>query len=259
MALDFTKDKCIVRIANRHERYSDVVRKYFDVYFNAVEPQEEDGFLVADFSKPAWHRYRHNGMWFFLSALPEECEVIREYFRHANGSRLAFDIGAYCGLSTYEMSRRYEHVIAFEPDPNNLNCLVKNLIRHKIENVTVVPCAIMGQSGSTSFLTEGSSGSSAWLAGRVPGPVMQVSAMTLADACILYGVPDFISMDIELTEIEALVAARKLLAREKISFVVDTAHGVPVSAGPVEQMFRDAGYQVETELLAGFETTWAWK
>jgi FkbM family methyltransferase len=244
----------IIRLAPQHARYQNDMRNSFDVYFNAVESHEEHGFQVVDFSEMALHRYRHNGMEFLLSSIPEEPDVVESYFQHAQGSKLAFDIGAYCGLSTYELSKRYETVIAFEPDALNRHCLFDNMRRHGMTNVTVVPSAITSKTGEAMFFAEGALGSRLALDHPFKATSI-VPTMSLTDACSLYGVPDLILMDIEQAEADVLESSRELLKREKIGFAIDI-HG----SLRVEKILLECGYQVEVWGRNKWPNTcWAWK
>ena len=244
-------------IAEKHQRFLEFMTKHFDTYFEAVEPETENGRLVCDFSRPKWHTYKHDQSSWFLSSFPEEYAIIQQYFRHCPKGDLAFDFGAYCGLSTVEMAKRFKRVIAFEPDPLNLGCLVINTSH--IQNVTILPYAISQVSGKVDFLTEGSPGGSLALTTHDPYHSMKVCSLSLADACALYGVPDFIAMDIEMAEVEVLESSRALLQREKISFSIDTGHGEPNTSLPVEKILKECGYTGETEFLEGLSTTWGWK
>jgi FkbM family methyltransferase len=259
--MDIRKDQRIIRISDQLFRYAAPLEKHFEIYFNAVEPQKENGFLVVDFSSPSWHRYRHNNLEFKLSSLPEEPEALADYFKYAQGTKLAFDAGAYCGLSTYEMSQHFEKVIAFEPDNQNRACLVENVIRHKMTNVTIVPFAMTVNTGSAIFYEEGSLGSRMALPHFCRPPLLPVKTISLVDACETYGIPDFICMDIEGAEIEVLAASYELLLRERISLTIDTNHreATGFTFGEVETILRACGYQTETEKPGGFYTTWGWK
>ena len=75
-----------------------------------------------------------NGLEFELSSFPEEMEAISEYFHWYKPSPddLIFDIGAYCGVTAYHLSRRVPKgkVYSFEPDPINFELLKRNIERH---------------------------------------------------------------------------------------------------------------------------------
>ena len=259
---DIQRDIRVIRLSEEHARYTYEMERHFDVYFGAVVPREEDGLLIADYSEPAVHTYRHNGLQFKIQSLPEEPDAVEGYFKHApDHGALAFDVGAYCGLSTYELSKRFDRVIAFEPDTNNRVCLIDNICRHKLGNVTIVPAAMTAFVGKTTFYAEGCLGSRMALPQYVREPLLEVATINLVAACQMFGVPDFITMDIEGAEIEVLAAARDLLTTEKISLAIDTNHEEASgwTVGRVEAILMACDYEVETEMPGGFYTTFGWK
>jgi FkbM family methyltransferase len=260
-AVDIVHGREVIRLSAQHARYRPDMERHFETYFRATEPAVENGDWVADFSRPRVHRYRSNGLDFMVSSIPEEPGVVGEYFKHTPRRKLAFDVGAYCGLSTYEASQRFEDVVAFEPDPANRACLLSNVLRHEMANVTVLPAAVAARTGKTRFFAEAALGSRFAVADFAQMPSMEVETVSLTDACALYGVPDFISMDIEAAEIEVLDSSRELLAHERISLAIDTNHeeGSGWTFGPVEKILKACGYQVETARPGGFFTTWGWK
>jgi FkbM family methyltransferase len=259
--MDIVNGKRTIRIADKHWYYEQDMKEYFDTYFGAVSSSNS----LVDFSKPAIHRYRYNNLEFLLPSLPEEPQAVLSYFKHTSGGPLAFDVGAYCGLSTYELSKRFDHVVAFEPDPLNRACLQFNISFHDLKNITVVPMAIAANSGVLKFHSEGALGSC--VVDALPGPAIErgttveVDSISLPMACALHGTPTFISMDIEGVETSVLAASTELLRRGKISFAIDTNHrreyGWTFSA--VEAILRSCGYQTETEKPGGMYTTWGWK
>ena len=191
--------------------------------------------------------------------LPEEPEVIAAYFRHCQSGNLAFDVGAYCGLSTYELSKRFTHVIAFEPDSINRACLIANLIQHKVTNVTTIPIAMSATTGNAVFFKDGSPASRLARLEYTREPLVPVLTITLEDACARYGVPDLIVMDIEGAEVEVLEASQPLLSHYHIPMAIDTNHGDPSTAQPVTTILKACRYRhVETDTPGGFFTTFAW-
>jgi FkbM family methyltransferase len=257
--VNITRGNRVIRMSEQHASYVSFLERYFDTYYDAVIPVNIDGMEVADFSQPKLHTYRHNNLQFYLSSLPEEPEVVDAYFRHCRGDALAFDVGAYCGLSTYELSRRFKQVIAFEPDTANRACLIANMLLHKLTNVTTVPLAMAPTTGNAVFFKDGSPASRLAMAEYKREPLVTVQTISLTDACAEYGVPDFIVMDIEGAEVEVLESSYDILTRHHPSMVIDTNHGNTSTAAPVTAALKLCRYRhIETDVPGGFFTTFAW-
>ncbi len=254
-------DRCI-RIAARHFPFAPELAEKFDFFFRQVEAP--GGLLDA--SSTRVHRYLGSGLEFELTSLPEEQQAIDSYFavvRPGLGD-LAFDIGAYCGVTTFHLSKlvgAQGSVVAFEPDSANHAALVHNIERHQLKNVIPVQAAIAQQSGRLKFNSEGWMGSvlntPSSRAGL--GAVTEVECFSLEDAGSRWGVPSYIKIDIEGEEIAVIARAQPFISRSDIRFAVDTDHvrGLSVTAGRVEGLFRSCGYQTGTIRTNYFLTTWA--
>jgi FkbM family methyltransferase len=205
---------------------------------------------------------------FELASLPEEMEALEGYFRwyRPRPGDIVFDVGAYCGVSTYLFSKQVEpqgKVVSFEPDATNFALLQRNVDRHGLSNVVPLNLAISDVSGSEQFCSEGNLGSALArdLSRASTGNVDKVRTISWEDACQQYGVPAFAKIDIEGSEVQVLAAARSFLAKHSTQFVLDTNHwvdGVRTSKA-VEQLFADCGYVAESSDQFGFMTTWARK
>ncbi len=112
-------------IAPRHLIYVVDMAEKFEIYFSPLVPTELDGVQVLDFSRPGiLQTYAASGLQFEMASFPEEEEALAEYLRwyRPQPGDLVFDIGAHCGVSTYQLSKLVGpegRVIAFEPDPGN--------------------------------------------------------------------------------------------------------------------------------------------
>lgn len=264
--LDIAKADHVIRISARQFGYAPSLAMKFDHYFGQVEPTAINGSLVVDYSAPGLQRYRVSGLEFEVTSVPEEEDAVEEYFRwyRPGEGDVVFDLGAYCGLSTYVLSRcvgKSGHVYAFEPDDTSHRLLLRNIERHALGNVTPLRLAVAGSSGQAAFLAEGSLGSvlSRHSSRATMGTVSEVETITLAGACERFGVPAFIKMDIEGSEIEVLDGARELLAQHVIQFALDTDHWIDrqMTTAKVESIFRDSGYEALSSDRSGFMTTWA--
>ena len=263
--IDVSKDARTIRLAAKHFPYALDMAEHFDLYFNQVVPEKGGAGLLVDYSGPKLQRYK-NGLEFELSSFPEELEVIEEYFHwyKPKPDDLIFDIGAYCGVTAYHLSKCVPggKVYSFEPDPINFRLLTRNVERHGLKNVTPLPFGISGKTEkAAAFLSEGALGS------RLEGPsarmtlggIHSVQTLSLADACARYGTPDLAKVDIEGSEIEMLAAAAPFLRSNPIQLAVDTNHWVDgkLTAPAVEEILRSCGYETESDNGIGFTTTWA--
>ena len=260
--IDIVKGRNIIRLSTDYMPIQESVREHFDTYFFAVEPTQEGDFLVADFSVPSWHVHNFNHLKFMMPNVPEEMSTLAAYKDNfPTVKHLAFDVGAYSGVTTYEFARSFDRVVAFEPDMFNLKCLCANIEYHELDNVTLVTAAMSAVTGRARFFAEGSSGSRLALPEYTRGTLVDVYTISLNDACHRYGVPDYIKMDIEGAEVAVLDSSRELLTRENIDIVVDTAHDAAhgYTFGRVEEILRSCGYTVETTQPDGFYLTTARK
>lgn len=246
----------------------DMVR-YFDSYFSQVAPQQFGTDLVVDYSGPRLQTYP-SGLQFEISSIPEEAEALESYFYwyRPGPADTIFDVGAYCGVSTYHFAKTVPDgkVVAFEPDPINYELLIRNIDRHRLSNVIPVRSAIAGKSGTAAFSSEGTMGSllERHSSRATLGSIETIQTLSFEDACQKYGVPDFAKIDIEGSEIEMLAAAQQFLRQHPIRFALDTNHWMKGTAtrgelttSTVEQLFRECGYEAHSSTDFGYMTTWA--
>jgi FkbM family methyltransferase len=255
----------IIRISDKHFPYAADMTANFETYFSQVNSEQQGANQVVDYSAPRLQHYA-SGLAFEIASMPEETEAIESYFRwyRPQAGDTVFDMGAYCGVSTYSFSKCVGpsgRVFAFEPDPTSYSLLQKNIARHQLENVVTLPLAIAGETSSAEFSSEGTMGSKLQRhSSRVTlGSIETVKTISLADACAKYGVPTFAKVDIEGTEIEMLLASERFLRENDIQFALDTNHWVngKLTRPHVEELFRQYGYEAESSDECGSMTTWA--
>jgi FkbM family methyltransferase len=255
-----------MRLAPHHFAYCVDMSSRFDIYYSIVEPHEADGYQVVDYSSPRLQRYRESGMEFELASFPEEQEVIDDYFRWytPGAGDIVFDIGAHCGVSSYEFSRRVGpdgQVFALEPDPINFALLQRNIQRHSLTNVTALQLALSDSNGTASFNAEGTIGSGLVHVFDRPttGTCIEVETVTLEELCSRCGIPTFCKIDIEGAEIEVLRQAGSLLSRTPMHLVLDTHHFVRgrQTTAETEHLLQQAGYGSFSSAESGTTTTWA--
>jgi FkbM family methyltransferase len=276
--IEISKDTRVIRIASHHFAHNVVhpvsIAEHFDDFFSPVTPVKEQGRLIVDYSHPKLHRYVSSGLEFELSSFPEEESALAEYFRwyRPKLGDSVFDVGAYCGVSSHYFSQLVGmtgKVYAFEPDPLNFSLLERNIERHKLTNVVPLQMAISDSAGSAEFMGDGTLDSSLGAlgsglvahSGRVyDRPTVQVKTITFREACESYGVPVFVKIDIEGSEIAVLdCAAEFLKSHPTIHFTLDTSHVVngELTNSAVEKIFQACDYEVQSSDQCGIMTTWA--
>ena len=127
---------------------------------------------------------------------------------------IVFDIGAHVGFYTLLASLLVGHagqVFAFEPLPQNLLYLREHLRLNKIANVSVIDAAVTSQRGTVNFVG-GPSTSTGHIAAQGQH---QVRGTSLDDFVFQENnpPPDYLKIDVEGAEVEALAGGRAVLAR----------------------------------------------
>ena len=96
------------------------------------------------------------------------------------------------------------------------------------------------------------------------GSIETIHTLSFEDACNHYGVPDFVKVDIEGSEIEMLTSSQSFLRQHSIQFALDTNHWTKgptkkkeLTASTVEKLFLECGYETHSSTAFGYMTTWA--
>ena len=157
---------------------------------------------------------------------------------------VVLDVGANTGFYTLLSSKlagSSGHVYAFEPMPRNIDFLERHVKLNAARNVTIIPLAVAASSGKARFRL----GANASMGGLANEGELEVQTGSLDD--LLAGgriaLPNFIKMDIEGGETDALNGASAILAA-RIATIVLSAHGY----GQYEkcsEILKRADYHVE--------------
>ena len=154
-------------------------------------------FLFSDFS--TWSGGHNSGFDYLISSAQKKTCV--------------FDVGAHIGITTLPLAQAVGsggRVFAVEPSLQNRTFLNRHLEANKIENVTVLDCALTDHSGQavTFFEMKDVSGMNGLLNNRSGMHSIQVSASTLDQVASEFNVvPDLIKIDIEGAELACLKGA----------------------------------------------------
>lgn len=160
---------------------------------------------------------------------------------------VALDIGANHGMHTKKIAEKFSKVYAFEPHPENIKILQKNLEPHS--NVEIVPAAITATSGNIKLyncpnpgghtISEAVMGHRVW--GHNPDSYVEVQGMTLDEFCKDKQV-SFMKVDIEGAENTVFQGALETLKNNKMDIVIEVHRFVDGEA--LFKLFTDLGYTV---------------
>ena len=158
---------------------------------------------------------------------------------------VTYDIGAnvgYFSLLASELAGPEGQVYAFEPLPRNVEFLRKHIRINHIENIEVVEAAVSDHSGEAHF----DLGASSAMGHLTESGGIQVRRVAL-DEMLAAGElrpPDYMKVDVEGAEFEALKGARQLLEKYHPVLFLDT-HQREAHL-PTIELLQDLGYAFET-------------
>jgi FkbM family methyltransferase len=147
---------------------------------------------------------------------------------HVKQGDIVVDCGAHVGVFTDMALRRgASTVVSIEPDPVNLECLRRNFKQEIADNrVIVVPKGVWSRDQMITLYTSASnSGSNTMISDQHAGKV-EVPVVRLDEIVENLRLPriDFIKMDIEGAEREALRGASGILTRDFPRLMLDSYH-----------------------------------
>lgn len=136
-----------------------------------------------------------------------------------------WDVGTHIGFFSLQAARLVGDggcVRAFEPMPDNIDRIKRNIELNGASNVTVVPVAVSAEAGSaTMYARHGSS--LMWTLDPTLGdtPSGSVPLATLDSYLDEFGVPDLVKIDAEGAEVDVLRGSSTLIAEGRTSFLVE--------------------------------------
>lgn len=233
----------------------------FSYFFNQIEPEKKYiGFKkinVIDFTKPKIHKLKDQNLSFNFTSFAEGMDVSIGYLKKYDLKEgdVVFDCGAYCGISSYYFSKLVGEtgkVYAFEPDKLNYEMLLKNIELHNLKNVIPINKGIWSKSDTLIFNTEGGLGSALVniLDRETEVNKNKIDVVCITDIIKEYNIPkvDFVKMDIEGAEIEAIKGIKDYLKDHDINFAIASYHILDNERTYIklESIFKEIGYYVET-------------
>lgn len=118
---------------------------------------------------------------------------------------LCMDVGANIGITalTFAVQRPDCHVIAFEPVPDNVECLRRNAAANDIRNVEIIPAAVGNSRGTVRMTNDGP-----WSSVYDSPDAIEVPVVPLDDH--RSRLASYVKIDVEGYEPQVLDGARKL-------------------------------------------------
>lgn len=169
----------------------------------------------------------------------------RAFERHVAAGSVVLDIGSHVGFYALLASVLVGpggRVFAFEPLPANLSYLRRHLELNRIDNVSVLECAVSDASGVSSF-REGANRHT----GRIdPRGDLRVETVSL-DELVAAGevpLPDCIKVDVEGAEAPVLEGARATLERSRATVFLAT-HGAGRQR-ECRRLLESLGYRIRS-------------
>lgn len=242
--------------------------RYGDPAWDRLVPNGERAGAWVDLRMPLSFRLR-SGDVIKIIDLPEVVDPFAGYIARGGPrpGEVVLDVGAFIGEYTIEFSRlvgEEGHVFALEPDPLNREVLARNVAATGVRNVTMLPWAMWNKTTLLAFTARGDSGAGVTEldegAGGLSTGVM-VAAVSAVELFARMGrVPDFVKMDIEGAEVEALESMVPWLvaAGRPCRLAIASYHtrAGRITHEMISPVLREAGFTVETG-YAGHLTTWA--
>lgn len=183
---------------------------------------------------------------------------------------VVYDIGAFQGLLTLHFARHARHVIAYEPNSRNYDRLIQNLVLNELRNVTVRKLGIGANVGDAemvySALMPGGASVDVGVSGQITASesaarTERIRIATLDQDIIECSLPapDFIKLDIEGLELDALRGARQTLEARFPALFIEM-HGETVNdkrskATAIVEFLEEVGYRDIRHVESGSRIT----
>lgn len=201
----------------------------------------------------------------FKPALQGEYLALEGYFKKYIPKKgdVVIDAGAYNGLCTIIFSflvGQKGRVISFEPDIKSFKILKDNIKIYNLSNVILLNKGLADENSEKPFFSN--SFYSSFITNSPGAALFKASTVRLDDQLLQLGIKkvDFIKMDIEGAEVEAIKGADKTLKNNNLHLAIASYHQIngQRTCFELEKALNGLGYQANT----GNErhlTTYGWK
>ncbi|MBP7088425.1 MAG: FkbM family methyltransferase [Candidatus Omnitrophica bacterium] len=171
------------------------------------------------------------------------------------------DAGAYIGAFAILVSPLIGNegkIIAFEPDRDNYRRLLYNIKLNNITNIITINKGLWSKDALLEFNHTCTGDSSFFFDPSALSSVLRIPVANLSEELKRLGIKkvDFIKMDIEGAELEAIQGAKNLLKKNKVNLAIASYHIVngKETRFSVEKNLKKIGYKVQTLFPEHFTT-----
>lgn len=194
---------------------------------NPVKPGPEDALIAEAHKMERYkpHEFRYNGYHLQVSDFLSVAYQIKEYFgdqrmKFDTGKKNPFiiDCGANVGISVLYFKKLFPEarIEAFEPDPDIMSYLKKNIEANHIKGVNLHQKAIWKDNNGISFGSEGADGGSIFLDNK---RTIQIPTLRLRELLATNKEVDLLKIDIEGAETEVIKDCDEELRKVKYLFI----------------------------------------
>jgi FkbM family methyltransferase len=215
----------------------------FKIYLDKKDPGISRTLIKPKFFRK-WHRE------------PEFMDIIE---KEVTKGMVAFDLGANIGYVTLCLANligKQGHVYAVEPSPHNFEILKKNISANNLEDrVDAYHYAISSESGVINFNLCAESNLHSIIKTKYTKETIEVNSVSIDDFFDDKKFPNFIKMDIEGAELQALEGINEILKKSDESMkILMEIHPMYYSqdkfAKQLKRLF-DAGFKAKYVVSAG--------
>lgn len=140
-------------------------------------------------------------------------------------------------------------VIAFEPDKTNYEILIKNIYLNELNNVIPLNKGLWSESTALRFRSSNGENSTLFFKDNQSCDIIEIDVISLDDQlrALKIGKLDFIKMDIEGAEIEAIKGAKEILENNNVNLAIASYHiidGEPTHF-KLRELLSSMGYYTE--------------
>lgn len=242
------------------------VVRHFDSFFQieGLEVQRD----TLDVTKPI--RAKGYDIQTNIGMLLELVQDLDGYFAHyqPKPGDVVWDCGSFHGLFALEASKRVGEngiVYCLEPDPKNVQVLRRNLEANRISNVKIIEKGLWKYDGQVPFDSEHDATSCVSFSNEQNN--LNKKNKTMIDVATIPSIfqseqmtkIDFVKMDIEGAEIEAVESCLGFLGQHDVHFAIASYHlrDGTETYHKIESLFDQINYNYVTEVTSTI-VTYAW-